>query len=311
MKPIISSIDSSIESISKLIRGFIGLCICIGCLIVIFYSIRIGSFPQGVSLGDGLLFLMAAGCFGVIYATFIGCMTSLGVMLSPVLKLILWCVRKAFRHNKKLESCFKKLDSYSLAQFSLWSVPFGLLALLIIITFARYNPDIYLNLFLLALLLYFSYSVVLYTGERYWEAVKLSLNIRSETPEKPVSLNDCNEHKFVFLTSIICFVFIPLIFGGVTGQLLDNSMRLVKLRIDSPILYVKMPYSNLLPESLLAKDAAVMSDFIAFEGITVLFRGVGNVTTVIFKDGEYTRQLGIPNDQVIIERKKNSQSEPS
>ena len=55
---------------------------------VILYSLRIGHFPQDLSLGDGILFLMAAACFGIVYIFFTISLISLGMLISPLIKII-------------------------------------------------------------------------------------------------------------------------------------------------------------------------------------------------------------------------------
>ena len=89
-----SSLEQNLESVLKIVAVSSKFGVLVGGICVIAYSLRINYFPQDLSVGDGLLFIMAAACFGVIYAFFVGSLVSLGITVSPatrgVFQLIVW-----------------------------------------------------------------------------------------------------------------------------------------------------------------------------------------------------------------------------
>ena len=85
MRKVISSLESVTDSLLKIAGAALKFSIALGSACVIIYALRIGHFPQGLSLGDGLLFLLAASCFGVVYAMFSGCFLSFGICLSIII----------------------------------------------------------------------------------------------------------------------------------------------------------------------------------------------------------------------------------
>ena len=103
MQSLLSSFESAMDSLMKVAGAAIKLSIALGSACVILYSIRIGHFPQGLALGDGLLFLLTAGCFGFLYVFFMAGLVGLGSCLSPLtnqaLKLSSWLISK-FRGKK-------------------------------------------------------------------------------------------------------------------------------------------------------------------------------------------------------------------
>jgi len=104
---------------------------------------------------------------------------------------------------------------------------------------------------------------------------------------------------------IIIIVFLPLLTTKTAWQVLDASMSWAQVRSECSLIHVKHPYSSLLPENLINHSAVTAQDFTAFENVTILFQGIGNNVVVDFKDGEYLRQLRIPNDSVIVEKKSS------
>ncbi|MNJ78231.1 hypothetical protein D3C77_759200 [compost metagenome] len=80
-------------------------------------------------------------------------------------------------------------------------------------------------------------------------------------------------------------------------------MRLAQVRIEHATIYVKAPYNTLVPDTLLAKEVRILEGYKAYSGVTVLFKGFGNTTVISFEDGDLKRQLDVPNDQIIVEKK--------
>jgi len=77
-------------------------------------------------------------------------------------------------------------------------------------------------------------------------------------------------------------------------------MRAAHVRIEKAILYVKEPYSTIIPQSLISKNVTSPKDYTAFEGAVVLFKGFGKTTIVSFSDGTTVSKLEIPNEDIII-----------
>jgi len=101
------------ENISKLFSIVIKTCLALGCSLVVSYLVRIGYFPQGLSLGDGLLFLMVAIPFGVFYALFLYSILSLGVALYWSIKRFFRCYTKLLVKKENIFDLMKNL-SYGL-----------------------------------------------------------------------------------------------------------------------------------------------------------------------------------------------------
>lgn len=295
-----SSLEKNIESVSKIATTASKFGILVGGVCVITYSLRVNHFPQDLSVGDGLLFLMAAACFGVIYVFFAASLVSLGITLSPAIRVVfiffVWGVN-LFR-KRKTE------PAHTLAPFQWSAVLFALFSVFIILALGSQDSTAYWNLPMLSVGLYLFYSVYVSSGNKIKriEAVKNTV-LHTDEKENVVQLGDPEKLRRVQLFSLSTILVLPLLVGGVSGQLLDAAMRTAHVRVEKPIIYVKEPYSSLLPKALTSKSRNVPKDYTAFDGTLVLFKGFGKTTVVSFPDGTATRKLEIPNDQIIIENR--------
>lgn len=300
MLPRISSLEKNVESVAKIATTASKFGILIGSVCVITYSLKINHFPQDLSIGDGLLFLMAAACFGVIYIFFTASLVSLGVTLSPAIRLVfssaVWAMSKFRKH--KLE------PAHTLAPFEWLAVLFALFSVLIILALGARDSTAYWNLPMLSVCLYLFYSIYLSSGNkiRKIEMVK-SGRVFTDEKENIAKLGDLEKLRRTQVFSLATISVLPLFVGGVSEQLLDAAMRAANVRLEKPIIYVKEPYSTLLPKSLVSKSLTAPKKYLVFEGVVVLFKGFGKTTVISFPEGNITRKFEIPNDQIIIENR--------
>lgn len=295
MKTVISSLESTVESLSKIAGAAFKFVVAVGGICVITYAMQVGHFPQGISLGDGLLFLLAAACFGGAYALFVAFILSLGICLSPVLRPVLKLI---FRLFDKVSGAPQR-PMCKLADFNWFSVPFFLIGLIFILGLGVDDVFVYGVMLLLSILLYVFYSIAMDTGERYRSNARL-MSVAIETPEKERLLRAEQVENFrnVQLVCIATIAIMPLFVSGAFGYILNDSMRLAQVRIENPIIYAKAPYSTMLPNELTISDARSPEGYTAYKGVTVLFKGFGSTTVVSFPDNGKPRQLDIPNELI-------------
>lgn len=293
-----SSLEQNLESVSKIAAVSSKFGVLVGGICVIAYSLRINYFPQDLSVGDGLLFIMAAACFGVIYTFFVGSLVSLGIAVSPatrgVFQLIVWGIN-LFK-MRKVE------PEHKLAPFE-WASPlFAIFAVVIILVFGSRDSSVYWSLPSLAVGLYLFYSIYLSCGKKIKEIETIkNARVHTKAKDNVAQLGDVEKLRAGQVFSLATILIVPLLLGGVSGQLLDAAMRAAHVRIEKAVIYVKEPYSTLLPKSLVSRDQASPKDFTVFDGTVVLFKGFGKTTVISFADGTTTKKLEIPNDQIIVE----------
>lgn len=289
-------IEELIETIMKAAATASTLGIFVGGICVGIYCSTIRYFPQEVSVGDGFLFIMIAACFGIVYGLFVWFLVSLGVFMSPairlVFKLILWATNK-----------FRKTElDFPLAPFEWWSILFAPYSIFFIWALGINELKDWGVVLLIVIVIYVGYSFSLSRKNKIREIEKTMDSSTNTEEEKIAKLDELEKLKKRRQISFAFILVAPLFFGLPTaGQLLDGSMRLAHVRIEKSVVYVKEPFSGLLPESLIFENRNHLKGFTAFNGITILFRGLGKTTVIQFKDSNITRKIEIPNDQIIIE----------
>lgn len=280
----------------KVASAVLKISIALGGTYVLIYSIRIGHFPQGLVLGDGLLFLLIAGCFGFIYTFFLVSLIGLGSCLRPLTKFVLGAVDWSLIKLRR-----KKTDLYeTLEPFQFFSIFPAIMAILLIAIFSGRCYEAYVTYFFIAIVLYFFYSLAI-KAEREISIAKKQKNTIVYIPGKAKALIEVKRHKNTYLMSCFLIPTFPLLIGGVFGPLADGAMRLAHVRIDNAVIHMKKPYSDFLPNSLIDEDLETPVGYRSYKNINVLFKGFGITTVIAFKDDATVRQLEIPNDQIIVE----------
>ncbi len=299
MKKTTLQIETGIDSLAKITTNIVKLGTLIGAFFVTMYCLRIDHFPQDLSLGDGLLLLLAGGAFGAVYVFFLVCHIALGTALFPVTKFI--C--KAIVALPFLRFAQKE-HLHRFTPFSWQSLPFAFVAVLLIYLMGRNDPILYWLLPLWAVALHIFYSVFSSCGDKIRILEGAQNSIVHNIVRAPIDCNqDIETLKNTRIATLAVIVIAPLVASGIYGQILDSAMRLANVRLESPTIYLKDPYLALLPKNLISKTQRISKDYVAFEGAKVFFKGFGKTTIISFADGTVRRQLEIPNDQIIVENR--------
>lgn len=84
-------------------------------------------------------------------------------------------------------------------------------------------------------------------------------------------------------------------------------MKATGIREEKVSLYVKEPYSRLIPKNLsnFKENNLLQNSYCLFYDLTILFQGFGKSTVVSFKQGDEITKLEIPNDHLIALKHEN------
>ena len=290
-----------VEDLTKIATSVTKLGIFIGAACIIAYCRSIGYFPQDLSLGDGLLFLMAACCFGLFYALFVASLVSLGIFVSPA-------IVKANRLYVRIWNAVGKTTKTpleELAPFNAGCVGPAVLGVVLIWGLGRQSsvPSLaWILLFLLSISLYLVYSLYKSIDKKLKRICVVQRSpLESPHKEEIADLGDPSRLRTLRWITAGVIAFAPLFLGQVGTPLLTGAMRFAKIRLEHPTVYLKSPYSLMLPQDLRAKYVPALGDYTRFDGATVLFWGFGKTTVIAFPDHLRERTLKVPNDQIIIE----------
>lgn len=292
--------DKNIDLIAKALSLASKIAILIGGACVFIYSININHFPRELSVGDGVLFIFTAACFGMLYSCFSACLVALGVCVSPILKLIikllLWVANR--KRKKKLAPI------HPLAPFEWPAILPAALAVILILWFGQQDSSAYWTLPLVAIAQYSFYSIYVSSAAKIGniEITKAQMVVMKESMVQDAKIDpNILRKNQIFCIAVILIV--PL-FSGVSGHLIEAAMRFAHIRVDKPVLYIKAPYAKLIPVTYIYRGQDVPIEFTRFKDVTVLFKGFGKTTVISFKDGPVSRKIEVPNDLIIVEEQK-------
>lgn len=292
----IEQLSKNIESLLKIMTLISKTGVLVGGICILGYSLRIGHFPQDLTVGDGLLFILAAVCFGLTYMFFVACLVSLGVVASPAIRLL----SKLYLLSYKFRKVSQPQQVYDFARFNWSYVIFAIFGLVFIAILGGHDRNAYWNLPLLSIGMYFFYSMYLSTGEKI-KAIETALKSIVKTGEKDNTAIDKIENlRKGQMLSLGVLLVMPIFTSGVMGQILDGAMRQAHVRTEKATIFVKEPYSSLIPSEARASVQPMPAQYIKFDKVAVLFKGFGKTTVVSFVDGGANKQLEIPNDQLIV-----------
>lgn len=298
MKPSDLLVDTNVDGLLKAATAVTKLGLFIGGICVALYSLRIGYFPQDLSLGDGVLFLLVAGSFGYVYLVFVYCLVALGIcgapFVRPLSRPILAIINRYRKRSLKL--------NFELVPFNWSSTFFAGAAVLLILALGRQEQFAYWSLPLLSGMLYLLYSAFVSLGKKLKKiAVVRQAEVHTKEKEKLAVLGDPRKMRQDQLVLLALILFAPLLYGGVSGQLLEMGMGVAKLRKEHAVVYIKTPYALMLPSNLISSKQPSLPEYSRFDDVDVLFHGFGKRTVVSFRSEKSKRTLKIPDEYIIVE----------
>ncbi|MEQ9875513.1 hypothetical protein ABRP91_16880 [Pectobacterium brasiliense] len=290
----IKELNSKVDIANNFINLAFKIGVAFGGTVLIFYCWRIGYFPQDVSVGDGLLFILLAVAFGSLYLFFVVCLTSLGLVLRPVwhgLQRLLVLLLKGYNKitGKNLEYTPFIIEKARPEVFI-----FAIFGIFFIINYGFSNIKTLATLIL-----------CVWGGALVWSLYQQ--NSRDIfLLERKGNLTDDDSRRLKNLSSsqpvIISIVLvIPLLIGGVTWKLLDGSMRLINIRTDATVVHIKEPYVKYATEyGLNGEESNFGSEYAKFKNVSILFNGFGRNIVIEMKGLTGAVSLVIPSDYVYI-----------
>lgn len=309
-KSFISDFEIYIKSITSLIILSFQISSLIGGICSVLYLWRINYLPSELTLGDGFLFLLVAGGFGVIYGFFVWSSLAFGIFISPLIIKIFQFVITLINYFREKKGR-KRIKQYFLfAPFEFISILLVPFFILMVYVLDKNNTGEWWFYLILAALLYIFYSI--------WKDARRQLNFAEKITHIPLTKKDVEDYPALqrlsvsdlkvirWITPLVIFI-IPILVGWMIfgGVILDMGMGFARIRVENPsVVYVKKPYSELLPYSLISTEQKKLDDYVAFTNTKILFRGLGKSTVISFQDGKFERQIALPNEQLVIEEKK-------
>lgn len=293
------------EKLNNMFTLAFKLGVAVGGAVLIFYGFRIGYVPQDISLENSLSLLYLAIIFGLFYLLLVTCLTALGfsilwVLFKPLLSYIKY--RQAQDKDSKItfwlyatKKIFGAVTDIENIIYIIAMPPMACLAFLLILMFSFNDSKVILTLFI---------SAIACGSLFHINQIKLTKSVSKEPKEQKSPMS--------FQYSILLLIlFTPLLVGGISEKLIEETMRIVHMREYSMAVHIKKPYINQAIEyGLKGKSSSFGDEYCKFESITVLFKGVGRnivINTIPTNvDKNLIVPLVIPKDYIFITPQKSS-----
>lgn len=291
------SIESQVDFASKLLSLAFKVGVLIGGACLLVYCYRINYFPVGLSVGDGFLLILIATSFGIIYGLFIISLTALGLWLTPILRPVqrlVFSIRQRFTSHRIKEPL--KLVSPDLNAFI-----FGLFGIVFIGVIYQVEPSAIWTLPLTSFFLGALFAAYQQSSSKLAEVLKAeAAKIQSAATDLQISQVDKTRLRTARGLSFILLFTVPLLMSGASGVLLESGMRFANIKKGSSYVMLRAPYSTFIPSWYQAKHSPSVPDYIPFEGVEVIFSGMGQKTVIAFKNNNKIQRLEIPNESILV-----------
>ncbi|MDB2705514.1 hypothetical protein N9Y67_03120 [Pseudomonadota bacterium] len=247
------NLEKQLEIIPKILKVALQLGIGIGALIIIIYSGKVGYYPNGLTIGDGLLFIAVAFSFGLSYSIVVLVLYCTVILLTPFWRVIQFIILQIYKLWLKIIRSTHQPDDFKFPPLTSDKVGLafiGFIGLIIIALSYKNDPEIFWSLIASIFLMAFCY--LLYN----------SLNI-SENDSEP----QIKSIKKVQLIFVFAIYLIPIVIGKFQGNVLDQTMRLIGVRSDSAIVTFEKTYQPFVNELLKNKTKNTYEAKILYSGL--------------------------------------------
>lgn len=288
--------NDKLEFVNKLMTVAFKIGVLIGGFAICVYSWMIGYFPTGVTIGDGLLFILLATVTGLLISLFSFSFASLGVAMWPVWRSATWLLSHGLVLASKVTSKELTLGSFpTLRKAGVEHYGFALFGLLFAGKLAAQDW----LAFTLVLALLFTSSVLWSTYKNNEEASIELLNSDKPDEDKKAFQKDVKRKNTLLLMAVI---FMPLVITGAPSMLANGTMRISEVRIESAAVHIKQPYTAYATEYGVTGEGSNFGEgFLKFENAKVLFTGIGTNTVLsLINEKGKSVQLVVPNTSVHV-----------
>ncbi|MHB1098236.1 MAG: hypothetical protein ACYCZR_01660, partial [Burkholderiales bacterium] len=82
--------------------------------------------------------------------------------------------------------------------------------------------------------------------------------------------------------------------------LLEGAMRFANIKKGPSYVMLRAPYSAFVPPRFQTKQSPQVPGYTTFEGVDIVFSGMGQKSVIEFKNDKKTQRLEIPNESILV-----------
>jgi hypothetical protein len=303
------------EDSKRIIETFLSifkLGIGIGATCLIYYLIEIEYLPNEISLGDGFILFFIAIVFSVFFFFFILAEIFLGMIVWDISSFVFLKITSSdfrVKLNGKLNKWLGvKKERNKFLRFKIKKINYFFLIPLLLIPVILFDFNLFgfIWAILIGLFLYLFFNIIYTLSKEYNYFHRFRDHVEAEgdsgfykgiiTRINVKNIDNQNTVKFSFLI----LIFMPIIYSGyffnVPFKMLSSTMKLVSMRKENTIIYVKREYAEIIMGS---KAVSSKANYYPISKVTILFKGVGKNTYLQVEQNNIIQRLEVPNDAIL------------
>lgn len=284
----------------------------LGSACLIYYLIEIEYLPNEISLGDGFVLFFIALVFGFFLIFFIIAEIALGMLVWDIIsyifmKLTTRKIREIIESKFKKKLGFKKGRNKFL-MFKIKKINYFFIIPLILIPIALFDFDKFGFVWavVIGLVVYLFVNIIYTLSKEYnyfsrftgYADDQNDLGFHKGTITR-INIKN-SDNKNVVKISFLIVIFIPVLYGtyfsNIPFKLISSTMKLVSMRKEQSIIYVKKDYAEIILDSKVFESK---KNYYPISKVTILFKGVGKHTYIEFEKDDVLQRLEIPNDAIL------------
>lgn len=292
--------DKYLDIASKSLGVAFKLSVLIGAGIVLFYLASISYYPTNVGFGDGVLFVLAATVFGGLFLLLVGLLWSIGTTLNWLINWFLWFVSFLLYslHRKTQEKVNRKSPKPNMASVIICLITLFIASFLIVS--GQIGWSLLFGLLAISLLIGVLWSTINSFYDSLFRHKELLFSEVQKAGKKPDShLRKKIREAKIGIVQVITLVLLITFTLVIELNLVDWTMRALKVKAENMMIYVAEPYTSIIAESVKPENyGAIKESYTRFTNVNILFHGVGK--DVLIEFGNPAQRLRVASDKIII-----------
>ena len=248
-----------------------------GSICMLLYSVKMGQFPEGLALGEGLAFYLICAAFWIAFSLYVGAASVLGVVVAGPLMAFFERRKRARAVGSGHLLHMAPTTSFAFSKDPmLRTIAAVVLAADLVLALKWWQDS--LQFLLMALIqgaaLCFLVEIV---AKLRWLRQPL---VHADSPPAEVqrSVRGLKQARAGLGAALLL---VPLLVGPQGISLVDAAFRAAQLRKDHATIHVKKPWAiRVVRSGLVAHESFMGEDYAEFRDVTVLLRSVGTKVVV-------------------------------
>jgi len=270
----IDEFEKPLPIINEALKLSLYISTSIGVLITLIYCGNIDYYPSGITAGDTIFFIAATLGFSFLYILITFLLHSVGILISPILRLIQYPIIKFYCWFKNYDEIraqeIPKINFRKLKIDDAQTIFIGVFGFILIFFLYFRNVDKALGLTACTIVMAFIFGL--------WNTkTKMEFEKPERTRTKKIGL-------------IAMALIVPLILNHSNMDIINQAMTMIGVRHNNTVITLDKKHQDFLHKNGIEGENGL------YTGVKVLFRGIGNNTVILIDH----LQLAVPTGEIVV-----------